>query len=184
LQKGNVKMGLPYLQSSANMGDFGVLSQLSLGSAYGTGAGGVPKSADLSRHYNALALTSIQNLQSNGSPDAQRVLSALPASPDKMIQSLSQSLKSPSAPLGARWPDMNTSAPLGARWPAVTPVIPNDSQSRRHLIALHPRSLVVRLCQRLRRDSLGMTEIPPVHMENQPVTHLSSNPHQAVIALC
>lgn len=93
LMKGNVSEGLPYLKSSASMGDVGVLSQLSLGSAYANGTGGLVKNTQLSQYYNGMALNSIQSLQSSGSPQADQLLSALPASPDAMIRSLSSALK-------------------------------------------------------------------------------------------
>lgn len=93
LLKGDLKTGIPYLRSSAGMGDVGVLSQLSLGSAYANGTGGLPRDLRLSRHYNNMALGSIKSLQRSSSPDARRMLSALPASPDAMVKSLSSALK-------------------------------------------------------------------------------------------
>jgi|GEM_PF-3129112 len=93
IMNGDITRGLPYLKSSAGMGDVGVLSQLSLGSAYANGTGGLPRNMDLSRYYNGMALGSIKNLQGSNSPEAKQLLSALPASPDAMVRSLTSALK-------------------------------------------------------------------------------------------
>lgn len=93
LNAGKLDIGLPYLRNSANMGEFGVLSQLSLGSAYGSGTGGLPKNMGLSKHYNAMALDSIKKLQSSNLPQSKQLLGALPASPSKMTQSLQSAIK-------------------------------------------------------------------------------------------
>lgn len=92
LSSGNTDMGLKYLQKSAGMGDAGVLSQLSLGSAYGSGTGGVKIDMNASRYYNSQALDSITRLQGSSSPEAKRILQALPASPDAMTNSLKKAL--------------------------------------------------------------------------------------------
>ncbi|MCI5049547.1 MAG: hypothetical protein MRY32_04370 [Rickettsiales bacterium] len=92
LSMGKADMGLPYLQSSANMGDMGVLSQLSLGSAYASGTGGVGRDMGMSRYYNSMALNSIQSLQSSGSPQSKQLLGALPSSPNNMVRSLKSAL--------------------------------------------------------------------------------------------
>ncbi len=88
LSQGNSSAGLSYLQSSANMGEYGVLSQLSLGSTYMQGGRGVPKDLGAAKHYNQQALQSIRTLQASDSAEAKRLLSALPASPDQLTQSL------------------------------------------------------------------------------------------------
>lgn len=93
LNAGNLDIGLPYLRNSANMGEYGVLSQLSLGSAYGNGTGGLSKNMDLSKHYNAMALDSIQKLQRSNTNQSQQLLDALPASPEEMTQSLQSAIK-------------------------------------------------------------------------------------------
>ena len=93
LNAGKLDIGLPYLRNSANMGEFGVLSQLSLGSAYGNGTGGLPKDLNLSKHYNAMALDSIQKLQRSNSPQSQQLLGALPSSPGRLTQSLQSAIK-------------------------------------------------------------------------------------------
>jgi hypothetical protein len=92
MSQGNAKAGLPYLRSSANMGEYGVLSQLSLGSAYTNGSGGTPRDLQSASHYNRMALDSIRKLQSSGTPDSQKLLNALPASPDQMTKSLQRAI--------------------------------------------------------------------------------------------
>lgn len=92
LSSGNTDMGLKYLQKSASMGDSGLLSQLSLGSAYGSGSGGVKLDLNASRYYNSQALDSITRLQSSSAPEAKQILQALPASPDAVAASLRQAL--------------------------------------------------------------------------------------------
>jgi hypothetical protein len=54
MKQGNTSQGLSFMQSSASMGDAGLLSQLSLGSAYANGSYGLPKDAGLARrsHYS------------------------------------------------------------------------------------------------------------------------------------
>lgn len=88
LSQGNASAGIPYLKSSANMGEYGVLSQLSLGSAYMNGGNGVPRDLSAAKHYNSQALQSIRKLQASDSAEAKKLLSALPASPDQLTQSL------------------------------------------------------------------------------------------------
>ncbi len=92
LSSGNTSLGLRNLQKSAGMGDSGLLSQLSLGSAYGSGSGGVKLDLNASRYYNSQALDSITRLQGSSSPDAKRILQALPASPDAVANSLKKAL--------------------------------------------------------------------------------------------
>lgn len=92
LSSGNSGVGLKYLQSSAGMGEYGVLSQLSLGSAYGSGMGGIGKNLGASQHYNSMALDSITKLQSAGTPESRQLLGALPGSPDDLTRSLRSAL--------------------------------------------------------------------------------------------
>lgn len=92
MSSGNTGAGLGYLKSSAGMGEYGVLSQLSLGSAYGSGASGVGKDLGAARQYNSMALDSITKLQSSGSPEARQLLSALPGNPDDIARSLKSTL--------------------------------------------------------------------------------------------
>lgn len=93
LSSGKSDMGLRYLQKSAGAGEYGVLSQLSLGSAYANGTGGIGKNMEMSRYYNGLALNSIGKLQSSGSPQSKQLLKALPASPESLSKSLSGALR-------------------------------------------------------------------------------------------
>lgn len=89
LSAGDISGGLPYLQRSASMGEYGLLSQLSLGSAYLNGTGGLPQNPDASYQYNSMALTSINRLEAAGTPEADRLLQALPKPPGEMKRTLS-----------------------------------------------------------------------------------------------
>ncbi len=91
LKNGNMD-GLPYLKSSANMGESGLLSQLSLGSAYANGDYGLPKNPDLARDYYTQAQESLQTLQGQNSPQSNQLLESLPASPDAIRESLNSAL--------------------------------------------------------------------------------------------
>ena len=88
LSSGNTGLGLQYLTQSANMGEVGVLSQISLGNAYLNGTGGVPKDLGAAYRYNSMALDSINKLQGSGSPGSKQLLGALPAAPSDMTASL------------------------------------------------------------------------------------------------
>lgn len=88
LGQGNTSQGLSYLQSSARMGDSGVLSQLQLGSAYGSGSFGLPKDPGRARQYNDMAVNSILSLQKNDSPAAHQVLKSLPGKPNDLVKQL------------------------------------------------------------------------------------------------
>lgn len=95
LQSGQIDQGLGYLKSSAGLGEYGVLSQLQLGSLYGSGTSGVPLDLGASRQYNLQALQSIETLQTARSPQANRLLNALPASPADLSNQIRQSIGQP-----------------------------------------------------------------------------------------
>ncbi len=92
LRMGNADAAQQWLKSSANMGEYGVLSQLSLGSAYMEGTGGIGKDLEQSYQYNSMALDSINKLQRAGTPESSRLLESLPAAPSEMSSSLSSAL--------------------------------------------------------------------------------------------
>ena len=93
LNSGSAAQGLRFLQSSASMGDVGVLSQLKLGSAYAQQGGALPTDALRSRYYYSQALNSIESLQSQNTPESQRLLGALPADPQQITSQLKQILR-------------------------------------------------------------------------------------------
>lgn len=90
MEAGDTLRGMQFLQSSASMGEYGVLSQLQLGSLFAQGTAGVEADAGLARAYFAHALQSIRALQGAGTPEAGKVLQALPAPPDEMEAQLQQ----------------------------------------------------------------------------------------------
>lgn len=92
LSQGNGRVGLPYLQSSAGMGEYGVLSQLSLGSAYLNGNNGIPRDLPSAYRYNSMALNSIRSLEASGTPEANSLLRALPAPSSQMQRTLEHAL--------------------------------------------------------------------------------------------
>lgn len=91
LKSGNTSQGLRFLQSSASMGNMGVLSQLQLGSAYSQKGGSLPNDPARSKYYYSQALQSITALQGQNSPESNRLLGALPM-PARQIQSQLQQL--------------------------------------------------------------------------------------------
>jgi hypothetical protein len=91
-QKGDAVQGIGYMQNAAGSGDYGVMSQLQLGSIYGGGLGGVGQDLGLANHYHSKALGSLSNLSMDNSPQAQQVLASLPQAPEKIMQNLRQIL--------------------------------------------------------------------------------------------
>lgn len=78
------KDAMKLYKQGAGMGEFGIMSQLKLGSLY-MGQGGM-ENADLAQasHYNSQALSSLQSLEMNSSPEAQNMLSGLPLEPTQL----------------------------------------------------------------------------------------------------
>lgn len=81
---------VPWLQQGAQVPGYGVLSQLSLGELYRTGQGGVGQNPAAAIGYYSQAHQSIGLLQQSNTPEAQRVLSALPGSPANVQAQLGQ----------------------------------------------------------------------------------------------
>lgn len=92
LSGGNPAQGLSFLQSSASMGEYGLLSQLQLGSVFAGGQYGIPQNMGNARNYYQQALESIQSLEQSNTPQSQQLLSAMPASPEVMKARLQQVL--------------------------------------------------------------------------------------------
>lgn len=92
LQSGKTTQGLRFLQSSAAMGDVGVLSQLKLGSAYSQQGGALPTDPARARYYYSQALSSIESLERQNSPESQRLLGALPAESGQIKTQINQIL--------------------------------------------------------------------------------------------
>ncbi len=86
-EQGDVS-GIGFMQNAAGVGDYGVMSQLQLGSIYGGGLGGVEQDFGAANYYHTQAYESLQNLQLDPSPMAQQVISSLPASPDVLMQNI------------------------------------------------------------------------------------------------
>jgi hypothetical protein len=80
--------GIGYMQNAAGIGDYGVLSQLQLGSIYGGGLGGIKQNLGAAKYYHMQAYQSLQHLQLDSSPMAQKVISSLPASPAELMQNI------------------------------------------------------------------------------------------------
>jgi hypothetical protein len=83
MQQGNSAQGLKYLQSSASMGDVGLLSQLQLGSTLSQGG-----NTSHSKHYYGQALQSIESLQKSNTPQSKQLLGALPLPAPQMKNQL------------------------------------------------------------------------------------------------
>ncbi len=88
LRQGNSASGLGYLQSSASMGELGLLSQLQLGSAYAQGGPGFAANPGLSQQYFSQALQSLNTLQRSNNPAAGRLLNSLPMPASQMSSQL------------------------------------------------------------------------------------------------
>lgn len=95
LQSGHTSQGLRFMQSSASMGDMGVLSQLQLGSAFSQKGGTLPNDPARAKHYYSQALQSIQSLTRQNTPQSKQLLGALPMPADKMQSQLQRLIQAP-----------------------------------------------------------------------------------------
>lgn len=90
----NYGAAVPWLQQGAGLSQgYGVLSQLSLGSIYAQGGGGVQANPALSQQYLTQAHQSISLLNASNTPQARQLLSTLPGSPQQMQQQIEQAIK-------------------------------------------------------------------------------------------
>lgn len=90
---GDLESQLAWYRNGAGMGEYGILSQLKLGSLYMNGAeGGVPDYG-LAYDYNMQALGSLQQLQSSATPEAAATLGTLPVEPSQLQLQLQESLR-------------------------------------------------------------------------------------------
>lgn len=89
----SVANAVPWLQQGAQYPGYGLLSQLSLGDIYRQGSGDVMANPKAAADYYAQAYRSIGMLQANGSPEAQQLLSTLPASPQQVQQQLIETIR-------------------------------------------------------------------------------------------
>lgn len=83
---------LAWYKNGAGMGEYGILSQLKLGSLY-MGNDGVNADFGQAYDYNMQALGSLQALQSSSSPEAGAALNALPMEPAKLQVQLQEVLR-------------------------------------------------------------------------------------------
>lgn len=83
---------LAWYKNGAGMGEYGILSQLKLGSLY-MGTGGVSADYGQAYDYNMQALGSLETLRSSSSPEARAALQALPVEPGQLSQQLQQTLR-------------------------------------------------------------------------------------------
>lgn len=84
---------IPWLQQGARVPGYGVMSQLSLGDMYRSGNSSMSASPQTAIQYYSQAHQSIGILQQSNTPEAQRMLSALPASPAQMQQQLLNTIR-------------------------------------------------------------------------------------------
>lgn len=93
MNRGGISEALPWLQQSARQPNgFGVMSQLSLGDLYSRGGAGVQPNNAQAQAYYQLAAQSLQQLSASNTPQAQQMLSTLPASPQVIQQQIQQAL--------------------------------------------------------------------------------------------
>jgi hypothetical protein len=90
--QGDVTGGIGFMQNAAASGDYGVMSQLQLGSIYGGGLGGVDQDLGMANYYHGQALDSLNNLSLDNSSQAKQVIQSLPQAPEQIIQNLKQIL--------------------------------------------------------------------------------------------
>lgn len=90
---GDLESQLDWYRNGAGMGEYGILSQLKLGSLYADGAAGMMPDAGKAYDYNMQALGSLEMLQSSSTPEAQATLQALPMEPGQLHQQLQESLR-------------------------------------------------------------------------------------------
>jgi hypothetical protein len=90
---GDLESQLAWYKNGAGMGEYGILSQLKLGTLYMNGAEGIAPNPAQAYDYNMQALGSLQQLQSSNTPQAQAALNALPIEPNKLQQQLQEMLR-------------------------------------------------------------------------------------------
>lgn len=78
-----------WLKHSAGLGDYGVLSQLSLANMFMKGDV-VPANVNEAFKYNNMALASVKSLQGAGTPEANAMLKTLPMDPNKLVAELTK----------------------------------------------------------------------------------------------
>ena len=85
---------LSWLRTGASQPQgFGVMSQLTLGSLYAKGGQGVEKDPRMAEYYLTQAKESIARLSTNGSPQSQQLIKALPEKPEIMLFQLDQEIQ-------------------------------------------------------------------------------------------
>jgi hypothetical protein len=92
-QGSDLESQLAWYKNGAGMGEYGILSQLKLGSLYMNGAEGLTPNPAQAYDYNMQALGSLQQLQSSNSPQARAALQALPIEPGKLQEQLQETLR-------------------------------------------------------------------------------------------
>jgi hypothetical protein len=93
-KNGASAQGLSWLQLGAGQPQgYGLMSQLSLGNIYATGAQGVPANPALAQHYLRQANSSLSILSNSNTPQAQQILGTLPATPDQMRQDIERAMR-------------------------------------------------------------------------------------------
>lgn len=91
--EGDLDAQLAWYKNGAGMGEYGILSQLKLGSLYMGGDSGLAPDYGQAYDYNMQALGSLQQLQSSSTPEARAALGALPVEPQQLQQQLQQVLR-------------------------------------------------------------------------------------------
>jgi hypothetical protein len=91
-QSSSGSAALDWYKKGASMGQYGLLSQVKLGSMYMTGNGGVTPDYGQAYSYNLQALSSLKALQASGTPEAQMTLDALPVSATELQLQLNKAI--------------------------------------------------------------------------------------------
>ena len=92
-REGDLESQLAWYRNGAGIGEYGILSQLKLGSMYMQGGEGLAPDMGQAYDYNMQALGSLQQLQSSPAPEAKAALNALPMEPAQLQQQLQESLR-------------------------------------------------------------------------------------------
>lgn len=88
----NPSQALDVYKQGANVGAFGLLPQLELGSLYSQGGYGVTPDIGLATQYQSQALDSLRTLRSSNTPEAQSLLQGLAIDPQTLQLQLEEGL--------------------------------------------------------------------------------------------
>lgn len=89
----NPRGAMSWYKQGADMGEYGLMSQLKLGSIFMQDGGSVDMNMDEAYRYNSEALNSLQTLEASNTPEADAMLRGLPVEPRQLKEQLRELLR-------------------------------------------------------------------------------------------